>query len=286
MGAFFAAMLASACGPLLALIVIALSILTQLEFYRLAKAAGYDVDTGAGTFLGTVWLVAFYCFVNLSKEHVASYSLILLLVMFFLLMIKTMFGKSAVRPFERVAVTALGIVYLPVLLGYFMKVAHFSSTEPFHMIRADIFLVFCSVLIVKLSDTAAFAVGTICAKTCGTHPLFPRISPKKSYEGLFGGIVAATAAGVFLTYAAALRQWGPDGIFWASNGEPAVTMTSAVFISILFVAIGVFGDLVESMFKRAASIKDSAALFPGMGGLLDTVDSLLFIPPVLCLFLI
>ncbi len=291
-GTFFASMLAWACGPVLAVMLLALAVITQLEFYKLAKGAGYEVYPVLGTILGSLWFIADYFLVSyfevngmLKNCDASTIAKVLLIAIFFVISLKAMFDDKQKRHFESVAITMLGIVYLPVLLSYFFRIVTLDSTASFVMTRSSVFLAFFMIIVIKISDTGAFAVGTTCAKTCGTHPLFPRVSPKKSYEGLLGGILAGCGVGAFVAHLAAANQWGPDGIFWATEGVAAISMLKAVIISAVLVAIGVFGDLIESMFKRAASIKDSAALFPGMGGLLDVIDSLLFAPAIFYIIL-
>ncbi|MGN1360502.1 MAG: phosphatidate cytidylyltransferase, partial [Kiritimatiellia bacterium] len=114
----------------------------------------------------------------------------------------------------------------------------------------------------------AFAVGTL----CGRHKMFPRVSPAKSWEGLAGGIVLSVLVSLGLTLVA--QRVSAGGII-APLGLLGSTLLGA-----LLAVLGVLGDLVESLFKRAAKIKDSGGLFKGMGGLLDTFDSLIFAAPV------
>jgi phosphatidate cytidylyltransferase len=95
------------------------------------------------------------------------------------------------------------------------------------------------------------------------------------------------AVGIGLALLAAKYKWGPDGVFYSTGpSAPDLTLPKAAFISALLVVVGLFGDLFESMYKRTVNIKDSRPIFPGMGGLLDVVDSLIFAPPVLYYFLI
>jgi phosphatidate cytidylyltransferase len=114
-------------------------------------------------------------------------------------------------------------------------------------------------LVVWISDTAQFYVGS----HFGRHRLAPTISPKKSVEGAVGGFVAGTAAMVGLG-----RLWLP------AMGLPRLAAAGAVLV-----ALGIAGDLFESLLKRSASVKDSSALIPGHGGVLDRIDALLFVVP-------
>jgi phosphatidate cytidylyltransferase len=114
-------------------------------------------------------------------------------------------------------------------------------------------------LVVWISDTAQFYVGS----TLGRHRLAPLISPKKSVEGAMGGFVAGVAAMTALG-----RLWLP-GI-----GLPGLAAAGATLV-----VLGIAGDLFESLLKRSADVKDSSALIPGHGGVLDRIDALLFVMP-------
>lgn len=113
------------------------------------------------------------------------------------------------------------------------------------------------IFIIWANDVGAYLVGT----TLGRHKLCPRISPLKTWEGAVGGLVAGVATGVAGAYAEGWNVW-----FW-------------VGLSVVAVTTGVMGDLIESMFKRAAKVKDSGDLLPGHGGILDRFDSLIFSAP-------
>ena len=108
----------------------------------------------------------------------------------------------------------------------------------------------------------------------GKHKLIPRISPAKSWEGVFGGILVGTLVGV--GYVWCLREtFAPWGLTWLR----------AIPLGVALSVCAIVGDLVESLFKRAANVKDSGGVIPGMGGLLDVLDSILFTAPGLYLFL-
>jgi phosphatidate cytidylyltransferase len=120
-------------------------------------------------------------------------------------------------------------------------------------------------LVVWISDTAQYYVGS----SLGRHRLAPAVSPKKSVEGALGGFVAGTVAMVAI------------GRVWL----PAVGMPNLAAAGALLVALGIAGDLFESLLKRSANVKDSSALIPGHGGVLDRIDALLFVVPGYYLFL-
>lgn len=147
---------------------------------------------------------------------------------------------------------ALGLFYAPVLMA------------PIVWIRSDgegVGLIFYLLAATWLGDTGAYFAGRAFGKT----PLFPRVSPKKTVEGVIGG-AALAVVGCLVVKAIALPNWG-----WVE---------AAVVAAVLDLA-GVVGDLAESMLKRAWGVKDSGWIMPGHGGILDRIDSLLFTAPLL-----
>jgi phosphatidate cytidylyltransferase len=119
---------------------------------------------------------------------------------------------------------------------------------------------FLLMLTIIVSDTAQYYTGRL----TGRHLLAPSISPKKTIEGAAGGLVFGTAA------FAAIGTW------WL----PVVPLGWRVGLGVLLVAVGIAGDLFESMLKRGAGVKDSSAIIPGHGGILDRIDALLFAAPL------
>ena len=287
----FASLMAFCPGPVQFLLLLAFAIACQAEFYALAMRGGYRVYNQTGCVLGALWFLSVYVLTGPRALQngttygnlVAGWESAFIFLGCFLVLLRGLFDRQCRHAFETTAITGLGIIYGPVMLSYFIRLAQWDSTAQFATTRAGVFLTFFVAMVIKMSDTGAFAVGT----ACGRHKMFPRISPKKSWEGLAGGIATGMAVGIALKLLAAKYQWGPDGVFYATGATPPdLTLPKAAFISALLVVVGLFGDLFESMYKRTVNIKDSSPIFPGMGGLLDVVDSLVFAPPVLYFFLI
>lgn len=165
---------------------------------------------------------------------------------------------KAVEMRQAVAGAAAGgfaLVYIGIPLGALVGVHIFGGRG------AVLLLVFTIVV----SDSAQYYAG----RTFGRHKLAPRLSPKKTIEGAVGGFVAAP---IFLYFA------GPYLV-------PVVTPLMVAPLGLVLVACGIAGDLFESMIKRAADLKDSSALIPGHGGVLDRIDALLFATPPFYMFL-
>lgn len=119
---------------------------------------------------------------------------------------------------------------------------------------------FLLMLTVIVSDSSQYFVG----RAIGRTPLAPRVSPKKTVEGAVGGFVFGTLLLVVV------------GAWWL----PAVPPSMRVVLGLVVVAMGIAGDLFESMLKRSAGVKDSSSLIPGHGGVLDRIDALLFAAPI------
>jgi phosphatidate cytidylyltransferase len=152
------------------------------------------------------------------------------------------------------AVTVFSALFLSTLLGYQLLLRNLGEE-----VGPD--LIFFLYLVVWGGDAAAYYVGSL----LGRHPLSPLVSPRKTVEGAVAGAAGSVVA------ALAARAW-----FF----QP-LRVGDAVLAGLLLAAVGILGDLVESMWKRGSGLKDSASLVPGHGGLLDRCDSLLFGGPIL-----
>jgi phosphatidate cytidylyltransferase len=125
-------------------------------------------------------------------------------------------------------------------------------------------------ILVWTNDTFAYIVG----KSIGKNKLYEKISPKKTIEGFIGGIVFALIAGYLISkyYIKASPQFSEKSIIiWCS-------------IALIVGVVGTIGDLIESKFKRIAGVKDSGKIMPGHGGILDRLDSVIFVAPIIFLF--
>jgi phosphatidate cytidylyltransferase len=270
LGALWAVALWFHSGPILFAAFLLCSSLSQWEFYTLAERGGYFTCRWLGLLLGAAWLTAVFAFPNggpaggpLGGDR---WECLLIAGGGLLILTRLLFDPRVKQPFIAGAITLLGMFYVPYLLSFFIRLAQDGVTTPWVLSRGGVFVAFYLALVVKLSDVGAYATGMM----VGRHKMFPRISPGKSWEGLAGGIAAAVATSV-ITVAIA-RHFPAVPQTFISH----MSYARAAAVAVLLAGVGVIGDLAESMLKRAVNVKDSSAALPGMGGLLDVFDSLLF----------
>ena len=156
------------------------------------------------------------------------------------------------------------------LIGYIMLPFLFIVKISFGIAAYNPKIIIGLFILIWTNDTFAYLVG----KSIGKHKLFERISPKKTIEGFFGGVVFAALAGFLISkfYIQPTPEFSSKSIL--------IWMIIALIVSIF----GTIGDLIESKFKRIAGVKDSGSIMPGHGGVLDRLDSVIFVAPVIYLF--
>ena len=164
------------------------------------------------------------------------------------------------KSMERVALTLLVVLYAGWMLSFF------SAVRVTRENIEGVFAIFSIMFIIKMSDAGAYFVG----KRWGRHKLAPVLSPGKTIEGLWGGLLSGVLA-AFLAFQllAPLMNAKLEPSWWAVLGY-------ALSITI----VGVFGDLAESMIKREMGVKDSSGWLPGLGGIMDTADSVILASPM------
>ena len=146
------------------------------------------------------------------------------------------------------------------------------------LLSVDKWLLLALFVLIWVNDSGAYCVGSMTAKRPGgNHKMFPRVSPKKSWEGLFGGIVFAILA------ALVLHHFGWFDILTASVIRP-IGYALVIGFALLACVFGNLGDLMESLFKRTIGVKDSGHFLPGHGGVLDRFDSMLLATPVILVY--
>lgn len=238
-------------GPLyLGLLMIIVLFLGLKEFYRLVSS-----DLSLTTrYTGIAIAIAVYLLIivlNLGWIHHEWIWLlpVLLMLPFFL----SLFGNTS-KATEIIGVLSTGVVLLAVPFALFVSFLTLNND----LITGKEFLLMYLVIL-WIFDSFAYIVGSF----AGKHKLFERISPGKTWEGTLGGLFS----GILAAWIVSLIYTGIPLIHW-------------LVIAFLIMIFGTLGDLVESMFKRNAGVKDSGSLLPGHGGILDRFDALLFSAPV------
>jgi phosphatidate cytidylyltransferase len=166
---------------------------------------------------------------------------------------------------QRIFATVFGVVYTVIFFGFIARLMYFQGDGEH---TTGLFLVVFLVMVTKFSDMGAYVLGVI----FGRHKMIPHISPAKSWEGLAGAFLFSFAA-------AALLLW------WIPEKLAPLTLWPGLALAPVLCATAISGDLAESVLKRCTAIKDSGHKFPGIGGILDLTDSLLFTAPVFYFYL-
>ncbi len=250
------------------LILMFLAAAGLMEFYGMVGKLGHQCYAGCGVFAGLLLLAA--TFVDCSGElgHAAGPSRVndfesSFFILFVLgLCIRQFVSRHTTTGIVAIATTLLGLMYVPWLLNFIQKINFFTPNVEGH------YYLLYFVVVTKFSDCGAYLVGSL----IGRHKMIPRISPGKTWEGFAGAVLVATAASVLFASVAGGHLAG-------------MTLGHAVILGVMLGLSAVVGDLIESLFKREAGLKDSGRLFPGIGGILDLLDSLLFNAPLMYLYL-
>ena len=236
------------------------------EFYNLAQGCGYSAQRVMGTSLAVILFgfgAAIFASVAVARSLEAE-RVILAAILYGLVAVPSVFVCELFRkhehPIANVAVTLAGVLYVALPAALMLAVPLLLSNGA----GWNPWCALCYILTIWANDSFAYLAGV----AFGKHRMCERISPKKSWEGFVGGVVAAVGFAV-------LWGWLLDGnmLVWAGlGGVVAIT--------------GVAGDFVESLFKRSAGVKDSGAIMPGHGGVLDRFDALFISAPYAVLYLI
>lgn len=188
---------------------------------------------------------------------------------------RLLFGLAAVALIVRMiaqlyAIGGNAIVALSTsIMSYLYIGAALSSIFFIYYVFGNAHLVLAILIFIWINDTGAFCVGSM----IGKHRLFERISPKKSWEGFFGGMLFCVIGAIIMHFC--FPQYYGD----------ETTLGTMCRLGILVSIFATFGDLIESMIKRTAGVKDSGNIIPGHGGLLDRIDSLLLVMPAALIML-
>jgi phosphatidate cytidylyltransferase len=223
----------------------------QGELYRALQKNHHQPATALGLLAGALILVAAYF-----RGEAAMLSMFALSVIATFLWFLATPGSHRKGTAANVALTVLGIAYVPLLAGYALVLL--DQEDGVTLVLTVIGLTF-------VYDTAAFVVGS----WWGSRPLAPTTSPKKSIEGAIGGTLVVMLVSVSVVPTLDVFQ----------------PISRAVGLALVVAVFAPLGDLAESLLKRDLGVKDMGSVLPGHGGVLDRIDSLLFVVPAAFLFL-
>ena len=252
-----------------------IALLAVHEFYGLAKAKGFVPQVAIGMALTAAIVLGFAPF----RLHIHSETSDLMPLLLIAGVIATMTAemfRGYPNPIVQISTTLAGAVYVGVGLGGFFGVHEYffihaalgsaSMATSEISLQAGYFTV-SMLASIWICDSAAYFIG----KPFGKHKIAPSISPNKSWEGGIAGLIAAIA-----TWAAA-RALIPE--------LAGISIVTVFAMGIIVGVLGQIGDFAESLLKRDAGVKDSSSLIPGHGGVLDRIDSILFVAPITYFYL-
>jgi phosphatidate cytidylyltransferase len=178
------------------------------------------------------------------------------------------FGLDGYRMIDEIAMTMFGFVYVVILFGFVPKILHLPLVSTGGENSARFYIVFLLV-VTKFTDMGAYLVGSV----IGKHKMVPKISPGKTWEGFAGALFFAVL--------------GSLGCFYLFAKQiPLISLSHTIVLAVVLALVAVVGDLVESILKRSFAAKDSGSMMPGIGGVLDLIDSILLTGPVFFVYLL
>jgi phosphatidate cytidylyltransferase len=237
---------------------------TQYEYYLMIRNTSVRPQMWPGIITGTT---AYVISTLIASGIISMKSLMILIPMVLIILVAELYRKQE-KPFDSLAHTFFSVLYTAVPFSLF-PFAAFSQTG-LNSILTHQNIVFSPGIIIGFflliwaNDSGAYLSGI----SFGRHKLFERISPKKTWEGFFGGLISAVLVGWLL-----------------SSWLGVVSKNQWIVIAVIISVAGTYGDLIESMLKRSTGVKDSGTIMPGHGGFLDRFDSAIISFPVVYLFI-
>ena len=238
------------------------------EFYKLGKYSKIEPQKFPGIFLGLTTFTASF----MHAAHIIDAIVYILIVPVIILISIVELYRRTPKPIENIAYTIFGVIWIAVPFSMFNYMAFAKLIDNDMMVNIyqisyyfDHHLVLAFFLLLWSNDTFAYLTGV----SIGKRRLFERISPKKSWEGFFGGFFMTIVVSVIL-----------------SKYFNFYSLQTAIIVAMLISIFGTFGDLVESMFKRSIGVKDSGHILPGHGGILDRFDAVFLALPIVFVYII
>jgi phosphatidate cytidylyltransferase len=230
-----------------------ITILGTAEFYSLSEKSGEKPQKYLGIIAAAhLFLVIAFSSMNIIENKLMFTSLFFIFIIF----IAELYTKAE-KPFNNIATTFLGIIYVALPFSLLNYITTTGGTYSYQLLFGFFFILWSN-------DTGAYLVGS----AIGKRKLFQRVSPGKTWEGSIGGAIASYAVAYFI-----------------SEQYTVISRIDWMVIASILVVIGTLGDLVESLFKRSIHVKDSGNILPGHGGILDRFDSLILASPFVFVYL-
>ncbi|MBI3318872.1 MAG: phosphatidate cytidylyltransferase [Candidatus Omnitrophica bacterium] len=239
---------------LFALVTISFIGIALNEFFALVELKGIVIERWIGLLVGLLIPLSIYW----EFEPTKGWELFFMVVAFLTLFVLQLRRRDSSQAIVGISTALFGIFYVSWCFSFLIKLRFLTGPS----VPDGRWLVALLLLSTKGGDIGAYAVGSV----FGRHTLIRRVSPSKTWEGLGGGLLFSLIAAMSLKFAL-----------------PQVGIGHLALLGVLLGLLGQLGDLSESLIKRDCQVKDSGTLLPGMGGMLDVLDSLLFASPI-CYF--
>lgn len=229
------------------------------EYYHITVLKGFKPLANLGIACSAIYVVS--AFVGAQTDNLLPF---LILIISLLAAFLYLFIFPQPQPITNLAITVFGFAYITLTLACFIYINYSYGHH-----EDGRWWIFYALITTKMTDTGGYFIG----KRFGRKPLAPAISPKKTREGALGGFLFAVVTSFLV--------WICAHTFGASF---SMTLWQSIWLGAIIGVVAQFGDLAESLLKRDAGIKDSSNL-PGLGGVLDVVDSLIFTTPLVYIFM-
>ncbi len=251
--------------------IIIISTLALWEYYKISETKSISPNKIMGITSGIILQLIIF----IGDWRINQYLVVVFLIFLLLTLVFELFSRK-LNPITNIAVTITGPLYVSLMLGCLIAIREFYRLFNFNdnyitflstsnNEQTFAYFVFALFVTVWICDSAAYFLG----KAFGIHKLYPSVSPKKSWEGAIAGFVASIITFTILIYLLI----------------PEFPMIHSIIIGLLIGIFGQIGDLAESLLKRDAGIKDSSTILPGHGGFLDRFDSIIFVAPILFIYI-
>jgi len=237
--------------PVCGITVVLLTLIALYEFFYMVEKKGVRLFKPLGIIVGAFIPISIYFKLKMGE----GWQFLFIVVGLFLLFLLELTKKEKHQPILSISATIFGIMYISWCSSFLIRIRQLPN---------GVWLLGFLLLVTKSSDIGAYIWGMRFGRTY----LAKRVSPKKSLEGAVGGFLTAVAFGLALSFFV-------QGLF----------LWEKIFLIITIPIIAQLGDLFESLIKRDCKVKDSGKIMPGMGGVLDVIDSIIFTAPIFYLYL-